>query len=288
MTPIASAHASHKLAPLAPSHLRFTDPSEVNPPSPVEHTGLLPTGTYPPSLPRNPYELPYAAYRPASAIDAEADFCRPTYAKVPPAKDNAALLNRKTMRTVSVLFNSDRRLSGAKIDLSTGEVVEHQYKDYFSRPKAQPKLNAPDSDPFWMHMAPGTRSSVQIPQKDTSRCKRFNAVKMYVDGYLCLSDAADDLPLLLDIIESANRLDLGGSTRPLNSSLLFGMLQHLDMITPQAVAEFMGCHLRHAQKVALCLRVIVNAFEKSAEGKLSTATYETPPKKKAVRKRGKQ
>jgi hypothetical protein len=154
------------------------------------------------------------------------------------------------------------------------------------RQKARPKLNAPDSDPFWMHMAPGTNSSVQIAQKDTSRCKRFNAVKMYLDGYLCLSDAAEDLPLLRNIIESANLLDLGGSTRPLNSGLLFGMLQHLDVITSQTVMDFMGGHIRHAQKVALCLRVIVNAFEKTTEGKLSTGTYQTPPKKRAVRKRG--
>lgn len=214
------------------------------------------------------YESPqYASLRPTSAItlDVEAD-------SIP--------CSRKTLRTVSTLFNDEGRLVGAKINLLTGEVVAHDYKDYFERgPKARRNPNAPDCPPFWMHMAPGTRSSVQITQKDTSTTNRFNAVKMYLDGYLDLSDAAEDLPLLQNIIESTNLLDLGGSTRPLNSGLLFSMLQHLDFITPKTVMEYMGCGRRHAQKVALCLRVIVNAFEKTTEGKLSTASYKTPPNK---------
>ena len=194
---------------------------------------------------------------------------------------------RRTLRTVSTLFHDDGRLGGAKVDLHTGEVVAHQYKDYFEQgPKARLDPKAPDCEPFWMHMPAAMRSTGQSRHHDSSLCKRFNPVKMYLDGYLCLSDAAEDLPLLRDAIESANLLDLGGSTRPLNSGLLFGMLQYLDLITPQTVMEYMGCGIRHAQKVALCLRVIVNAFEKTADGKLSTATYTTPPKKRAVRERG--
>lgn len=287
MTHIASAHAFRKPAPFVPSHLRFTDLSEVTPLSTTHHTGFPLNGTPRPFLPRNFYEAPqYALYRPTSAPDGPVELARPTCTQLPAANENTALRGRKTIRTVSVLFHPEGRLTGAKIDLATGEVVAHQYEEYFERPKARPLANAPDCDPFWMHMAPGTRSNVQIAQKDNSRCKRFNAVKMYLDGYLCLSDAAEDLPLLRDIIESTNLLDLGGNTRPLNSGLLFGMLQYLDIITPKTVREYMGCEIRHSQKVALCLRVIVNAFEKTAEGKLSTGTYQTPPKKRAVRKRG--
>jgi hypothetical protein len=130
-----------------------------------------------------------------------------------------------------------------------------------------------------MSMPAAMRSTGIVSEHDKSRGKRFNSVKMYLDGYTSLDEASDDLPMLRDIIASVALLDLGGNTRPLNQNVLFWMLQHIDIITPEEVMNFMLCGLRHAQKVAGCLRVIVNAFEKASEGKLSTGNRVTPPKK---------
>jgi hypothetical protein len=187
---------------------------------------------------------------------------------------------RRYVRTITTLFHDDRRMSHANINLTTGELLPWNYKGYSKkerRYRSQPSTT--ELGPFWVHMPAAQTVREAGTKRDTSRCKRTNPIKMYLDGYLCLSEAAENLPQLRDAIESAKLLDLGGNTRPLASGRLFGMLQQLEVITPGSVKEFMRCSLRHAQKVALCLRVIANAFEKCADGKLSTATYKTPPKK---------
>jgi hypothetical protein len=262
----------------------------------------LQRGNYPPFLPMNFYEAPqYASFRPISI---------PSHPPLtPPQRPSSTVLTasnkgigeRKTLRTVSVLFNPDGRMTGAKIDLATGEVQQHDYKDYYNKsPKATANLNAPDVEPFWMSMPAATRSTGIAPLQDKSRVKLINGCKMYIrelqrlddlEGDLLLaaplaSTVAKELPMLMEIIESVNLLDMGGNTRGLSTAALLGMLATLDVITPATVRNFMDCSERHSRRVASCLRVIVNAFMMRAEGKLSTATRLTPPKKRAVRKRG--
>jgi hypothetical protein len=87
---------------------------------------------------------------------------------------------------------------------------------------------------------------------------------MYLTEYLTLEDALEDLPMLENLITGASLLDLGGNSRPVSCSLLFALLQNLDVITSAAIGEFRGCSPRHSQRLAQCLRVIVTAFDAQA------------------------
>jgi hypothetical protein len=63
---------------------------------------------------------------------------------------------------------------------------------------------------------------------------------------------------------------MGGNTRPLSKKLVITLLRSLDVISTQTVqaytlATMRQCTLRHAQKIAQVLRLIVNATSKVAE-----------------------
>ena len=171
---------------------------------------------------------------------------------------------RKTLRTV--MHEPDGAIKGAKIDLATGEVTPHQYKDYFcGLLKARRDPNALDLDPFWMQMPAAERSTGVSRQYDNSETKLCNGVKMYVQDCFDFDEAIGLLPMLDDLITGAAQIDLGGNTRPLNHRMLFALLQHLDYISPLTVRAFMGCSESHSRKVANCLCVIVTAFVAEAE-----------------------
>lgn len=179
---------------------------------------------------------------------------------------------RRTYRTIA--YDQNGGMVGATINLETGEVSPRDYKNPIAdRPKARRNPNAPDVAPFWMSMSAAKGCTGLLRHHDDSRKKQFNSIRMYLSGYISLDAAIEDLPLLGNIIESVALIDIGKNTRPLNRNIIFSMLQNLDMVTPETVMEFMGCSKRHAQKVALCLRVIMNAFNSVAEEKLSTGTH---------------
>jgi len=85
-----------------------------------------------------------------------------------------------------------------------------------------------------------------------------NSLKPYLIAYIKPKDALSHLPMLDDIVTGAVQLDLVGNTRALNKEMMVGMLQHLDIISSDAVRAWMCCEKRHAQKVAMCLRIIIN------------------------------
>ena len=115
-------------------------------------------------------------------------------------------------------------------------------------------------------------------EHDKSRKSLHNGCKIYLQ-HLDRSDdleyamlaipftaaVTQQLPMLMEIIDSANRLDMGGNTRGLSRTLLLSMLTNLEVITPVTVRDFMQCSVRHSQRVAGCLRVIINAFMMCAE-----------------------
>lgn len=251
MTPTASARVANNPAPFTPSVFPFPDPAEVCVPA-VQKTSFRPTKAVP------------------------ADFT-PSFPIALPPVSKRGIRQRKTLRTV--MHEPDGTLKGAKIDLATGEVIPHQYKNYFEQgPRARIDPNAPDLEPFWMQMPAATRSTGVVPKHDKSRKKLHNGCKIYLQ-YLQRSDDLEyallaipftaaitaQLPMLMEIIDSANRLDMGGNTRGLSRTLLLMMLANLDVITPATVQKFMDCSVRHSQRVAGCLRVIINAFMMLAE-----------------------
>jgi hypothetical protein len=209
------------------------------------------TGKYPPFLPNNFYEAPqYASFRPIR-IPSSISLTRPhapSATVVPKSKKRAK--ERKTLRTVSVLFSADGRMTGAKIDLATGEVQQHDYKDYFDKGiRARPNPDAADLEPFWMRLPAGSGSTGLSGQKDKSRKKQYNSVKMYLEclqypdstsdqwGVSLWARVAKDLPALIEIITNVNMLDLGGATRGLGERELLRMLASMDVISAHAVRE---------------------------------------------------
>lgn len=83
-----------------------------------------------------------------------------------------------------------------------------------------------------------------------------NSLHPYVKDFTFPRDILT-LPGLDDIMSGAVALDLDGNTRPLNKKAMAALLQKLKVITAETVQEEMRCGLRHAQKVAKCLRIVV-------------------------------
>jgi hypothetical protein len=233
-----------------------------------------------PFLPQNFYEAPqYASLKPVFLPRPPSPTTIATHLRSVHhgATRTTSPRQRKTLRTV--MFDADGRLQSAKIDLETGEVRQHDYKDYFEkRSKPRRKLDALDTEPFWMRMPAATHSTGLARQHDGSRKKLFNGVKMYLQHLVQTDDLEESLaaipfnrtvqsrlPTLADIIESANLLGIGGSTRGLVQTELLAMLTKLDFITPKTVREFKGCSVRHSERIAGHLRVIVRAFMAHAE-----------------------
>jgi|SRR5471030_1673992 len=179
------------------------------------------------------------------------------------------LTDRHTLRTYMV--GSEGTIVDAQIDLNTAEVTPHKYASFPVRAKPRAKLEPSDVLPSWMRI-PAPQYVIRTPDQDISRKQLANGLKMYLDGYQTVDEAIENLPLLDNLIVGATELEMKGSTRKLNRGILFAMLQQLDYITPKTVQDFMDCSVRHSQRVAQCLRVIVRAFEAEADRKLSTGT----------------
>jgi hypothetical protein len=117
MTHIVSARAIRKPSPFVPTLFAFPDPAEVC--VVIQNTSFRPTKAITLSVP---------------------DVSRPFPAT---ALSLISVRQRKTLRTV--MHEPDGTLKGAKIDLVTGEVTPHQYKDFFEQgPRARIDHNAPD------------------------------------------------------------------------------------------------------------------------------------------------
>jgi len=206
--------------------------------------------------------LPDTAFIPRTTI---VPLTRPARKAYRVAED---LTQRRKVRTI--MLDDVGLPTGAQIDMTTGEVRPHAYKDYSAglrRPKSNP--HAQDLEPFWMQPLPdvlGLKCSVTgwlgdtLPDVDKSRKKQPNRAKDLLHDYLSLGEAVEDYPLLDHIICGATALELGGATRGLNRAHVFTLLQHLDVISPSTVRDFAGHSKSHSEKVAACLRIVSTAF----------------------------
>lgn len=201
------------------------------------------------------------SFKPRTAAFMAAFFNRPQVA----TKARPRQPERRTMRTFMYV---DGRIQDARIDMRTGEVRPHEYKNRFQQsPRIflNPKLQ--QLEPFWMQSVdpiPTSSSTEPKPdEKDVSRIKMANSAKEELQLYVCLRDAVEDFPQLDDIICGATALDLGGNTRGLNRAHIFTLLQQLDVISAFQVRRFAGHSKSHSEKVAVCLRIIVRAFAAS-------------------------
>jgi hypothetical protein len=94
--------------------------------------------------------------------------------------------------------------------------------------------------------------------------KKINTLKMYLAHYYSFAELAEDMPLLDDIVTGSSLLDFGDNKKPLRRDTLFFLLKELEIITATGVRAVHNCGVRHSQKLALCLRVIVNAANTEA------------------------
>jgi hypothetical protein len=185
---------------------------------------------------------------------------------------------RRTLRTV--LFDDAGTSVGARLDLLTGEILPHAYKDYPQRgPKARRNPDAPDIEPFWVKMivaAPsiGTTEAPTGGKKKRGRpaTVHANSLKACLSSFDAPGFALAGLPFLDQIVTGAVNLDMDGNTRPLSKKLVVSLLQRLDVISAEGVREYMRltlrqCSERHAQKIAQCLRVIETALANVAKTK---------------------
>lgn len=209
--------------------------------------------------------LPTTGFVPHTTV---ASLTRPVRKKYRVAED---LTQRRKVRTI--MLDDNGLPTGAQIDMRTGEVRPHTFKDYAAglrRPKPNP--GAQDLEPFWMRPLPDEpelKSSLEgpfghmLPRVDKSRKKQPNRAKDLLQDYLSLGEAVEDYPALDHIIYGTTALELGGATRGLNRAHVFTMLQHLDAISPATVRDFAGHSKSHSEKVAVCLRIVSTAFTAS-------------------------
>jgi hypothetical protein len=102
-------------------------------------------------------------------------------------------------------------------------------------------------------------------QRGRPRIVHTNSLKASLSAFDAPGFALATLPYLDPVVTGAVNLDMDGNTRPLSKKLMVRLLQSLDVISAEAVREYMHltsrqCSERHAQKIALCLRVIENAL----------------------------
>jgi hypothetical protein len=171
------------------------------------------------------------------------------------------------------MFDADMLLVGAKIDLGTGEVIPSGYKVHKrDRQVIRTKVEPSDVEPSWIripppdHMQPEQANDTAKAAAPVPRKKRVNSLQMYLADHLSFSDALGDLPMLDNIVVGGSLLDMGGNTRPASLNGLFHLLKNLDVITPAGVRAIRGCSVRHSEKLAQCLRVIVAAFDAVVNG----------------------
>ncbi|UTY57705.1 hypothetical protein [Massilia sp. erpn] len=124
--------------------------------------------------------------------------------------------------------------------------------------------------PRWKQV-PDTATAVKGRGRPVKRI--VNSLKPYIQYATSARDALKTLPGLDDIATGAVQADLDGNTRPLNKKAMIEILQSLDVLTAKAVEERMGCGIRHAQKVLICLNTIVTV---SARWSASWIVQEAP------------
>lgn len=96
-----------------------------------------------------------------------------------------------------------------------------------------------------------------------------NSIKAHLASFSAPGHALSRLPGLDDAVTGAVNLDYYGNTRPLSKKLVLVLLRRIDVISSAEVQAYMHCSLRqctlrHAQRLAQCLRVIEKAAAKLA------------------------
>jgi hypothetical protein len=153
---------------------------------------------------------------------------------------------------------------------------------------ASPNSFKPCGIPFFHHFIEDAELSTATVAEEKRKRGRpatvhANTLKPYLQGFSAPGFALASLPSFDSIVTGAVNLDMDGNTRPLSKKLVVSLLQRLDVISAEGVREYMHltsrqCSERHAQKIALCLRVIERAAATAAATKWpAPPAYEIEP-----------
>lgn len=221
----------------------------------------LQRGKYPPFLPYNFYEAPqYAAYRPVAAIT-------PPHLSDPPTTGSRA--EGKASSPVITTLRPAGRKSEWESKIRAEEIHGwldnlHLLHENYVAAKGRAGITGFPIYPAVERVAVTVPVALVPAQKTRGRPKKVvpNRLKPYLQDFIFAREALQALSGFDDVVHGAVRLDAGGNTRPLSKTMMVSLLQVLDEITAEAVQENIDCSLRHAQRVAMCLRVIeLNAYK---------------------------
>lgn len=135
----------------------------------------------------------------------------------------------------------------------------------------QYRAYAPPTLPAAPIAAPKHKAAKTTPQDLPTKVSRgrpriiqANSLKAYLQGHSSPGHALAKLPKLGHIVTGAVSLDYGKNAKPLGIKTALVLLRKLDVISTEAILEYMAlslrpCTERHAQRLAQCVRVIERA-----------------------------
>lgn len=115
-------------------------------------------------------------------------------------------------------------------------------------------------------LQPGGSSVLPVVAKKRGRPAKgtINPLKPYLSTFTAPGHALAKIPYFDNIITGAVNIDMGRNTRPLSKKVVIRLLQELDVISTKGILDYMEltlrpCGVRHAQKVAEILCIIIRA-----------------------------
>lgn len=171
------------------------------------------------------------------------------------------LKGKKYVRT-TMLVNGT--YVSARLNLSTGEIKPHNYRA--GKPMPEARWNGvEDGNPAWTRiLAPVWVDSRPNSTKANMRKTKSNPNNIYLEDFMHLTDATERHPVLDDLFTGV--ASLGDSVRdPVNKGILFRMLRDLDEINVKTIQEYTRYGEKHCYKLAVCLRILSNAFDNEVD-----------------------
>lgn len=141
-----------------------------------------------------------------------------------------------------------------------------RYENYIARNGDRPPILPSSGSGTSIEHTVTVKAARPVTKKTKGAPKKVvpNRLKPYLKHFMFPRDALERLPMFDDIVTGAVK-DSGGNTRPLSKTMMVSLLQGLDEIAAEVIQKDARLSLRHAQRIAMCLRVIERAAFKVAE-----------------------
>jgi len=177
----------------------------------------------------------------------------------------------KFVRTT--ITNPDGSISPARINTETGEIKPYKHwkqkenEEFRKQLKLKRKdgINDATKPLFWEIIPPPAIAGGNEKKENKAiRKSKENVNNIYLQEFLTLSEAIEDVPILDNLITGVSKLD-SGNKNPINKGLLFSMLRDLDVINVTTVQQYTGYSERYCRKLVQYLFVLSTAFDNEIE-----------------------